>query len=242
MTTLAAAIAAKTAPPVGPREYITTTLTGRTRSPIIAVSGGPKVGKSYAIAEASTDPRIGRITLVEVGRDTGAMAEYAAVTGPALSVIEHDGTWNDVAAAIQQAVEQPAPEQGYSILAIDGVTTLWALLSREAQAGGRDIGPGGWANVNATWDALLDTLQHFPGYVIVTARVDADDTASAGRVRAQKDLAYDASVNVQALGYRDFVLTGGRTLALASIPRGDLPVPLGDLNIADVIDLIEGAK
>ena len=242
--TLAALVAERAGQQNVERQHRTRTLTGRARPPLITVAGGPKVGKSYAIAEAAADPRVARVRLVEVGGDRGAADEYGAIPGVAdrLELIEHDNTWADVAAAVQQAVAQPPVDvDGHDVLAIDGATSLWALLSRHAQRGGRDIGPGGWAAVNAAWDDLLDVLRTHPGPVVLTARTDAAGLVGdeLGRVRTQKDLAFEADVVVQATGHRAFTLVGARTLALAHA-EVSLPLGLGDLVLADLLDLLTG--
>lgn len=211
-------------------------LTGKERHPLILLSGGYKVGKSWAIAAASTDPRVARLRVLEVGRDTGAMDEYGAIPGARVELIEHDSTWAGVSAQIQAACAAPSPEHdGYNILAIDGATSLWALLSRTAQAGGRDIGPGGWAALNATWDDLLDTLRTHDGPVILTAR--ADDGGEDLKARVQKDLPYDVDVVVQASTHRNFSLRGVRSVRFKDVPGA---VEIGDLNIPDLLDILTG--
>ena len=195
---LADVVANKTNTAPAPPTLATRPLSGKERHPLILLSGGYKVGKSWAIAAASADPRVARLRVLEVGRDTGAMDEYGSIPGARVGLIEHDSTWAGVSAQIQAACAAPRPEHdGYNILAIDGATSLWALLSRTAQAGGRDIGPGGWAALNATWDDLLDTLRTHDGPVILTAR--ADDGGEDLKARVQKDLPYDVDVVVQIL-------------------------------------------
>lgn len=243
MTNLSDIITARTQAEPAPRELRTRPLTAHQRPPLLTIGGGPKVGKSYALAGASADPRVDRLSLIEVGSDRGGMDAYANIAGDALQLVDHDNTWADITAAIQQIINRAPEGDGYTILAIDGVTSLWAVLSREAQAGGRDIGPGGWAAVNATWDNLLSELRRHPGPVIFTARVDADQTGvDLSRIRTQKDLAYDVDATIQAAGYRDFHITGARSAALAGIGRDQYPIPLGDLVIPDVLDLLGGKK
>ena len=211
-------------------------LSGKERHPLILLSGGYKVGKSWAIAAASADPRVARLRVLEVGRDTGAMDEYGSIPGARVELIEHDSTWAGVSAQIQAACAAPRPEHdGYNILAIDGATSLWALLSRTAQAGGRDIGPGGWAALNATWDDLLDTLRTHDGPVILTAR--ADDGGEDLKARVQKDLPYDVDVVVQASAHRNFSLRGVRSVRFKDVPGA---IEIGDLNIPDLLDVLTG--
>lgn len=230
-------IAARTAGTAETREYRTRPLTGEARPPLVLLAGGDKVGKSYAVALASADPRIARTTVVEVGGDRGAMDAYGAIAGARIELVEHDNTWADVSAAIQAAVAQPPIEGGYNILVIDNVTSLWALLSREAQRGGRDIGPGGWSAVNATWDDLLHVLRSHAGPVVLIARVDGDSLVddTLGKVRTQKDLAYEVDVVVRATGHRMFALTGARSVVLADLGHTGA-MELGDLDLAGLLD------
>ena len=236
MPTLADVVANRTNITPAPPTLATRPLTGKERHPLILLSGGFKVGKSWAIAAASADPRVARLRVLEVGRDTGAMDEYGAIPGARVELVEHDGTWAGVSAQIQAACAAPRPEHdGYSILAIDGATSLWALLSRTAQAGGRDIGPGGWAALNATWDDLLDTLRTHDGPVILTAR--ADDGGEDLKARVQKDLPYDVDVVVQASAHRNFSLRGVRSVRFKDVPGA---IEIGDLNIPDLLDVLTG--
>ena len=233
---LADVVANKTNTAPAPPTLATRPLTGKERHPLILLSGGFKVGKSWAIAAASADPRVARLRVLEVGRDTGAMDEYGSIPGARVELVEHDGTWAGVSAQIQAACAAPRPEHdGYSILAIDGATSLWALLSRTAQAGGRDIGPGGWAALNATWDDLLDTLRTHDGPVILTAR--ADDGGEDLKARVQKDLPYDVDVVVQASAHRNFSLRGVRSVRFKDVPGA---IEIGDLNIPDLLDVLTG--
>lgn len=220
-----------------PREFVTRPLTGRKRPPLILVAGGDKVGKSYALAAASADPAVARMTVLEVGGDRGALDEYGQIDGAAVEIIEHNGTWGDITEAIAGAVDRAPDPSGYNVLAIDNATSLWATLSREAQRGGRDLGPGGWSSVNATWDDFLALLRQHPGPVVLIARVDGDALVddTVGKVRTQKDLAYECDLVIRATGHREFVLAGARSLALAVADHKGT-IPLGDLNLPYIFD------
>lgn len=240
-TNLADLVANRTnAAPEAPRELRTRPLTGKTRHPLILIAGRDKVGKSYALAQASADPRVARTTVIEVGGDTGAMDAYGALDGARVELVEHDGSWGDITASIQAAIARPAVEGGYNILAIDNVTSLWRTLTTQAQRGGRDLTSAGWSNVNATWDDLLAVLRQHDGPVVLIARVDGDTLVddTLGKVRTQKDLAYECDVVIRATGHRSFALTGVRSTALVDAP---VPVEFGDLVLADVLDLVSGS-
>lgn len=225
-----------------PRPYRTRAATGAAKPALVLVAGRPKVGKSYALASAAADPKVARVTVIEVGPgDDGALDAYLPLAGDKLRIVEHDGTARDVVAAIQQAAAEPPAEDGYSILAIDSVTSLWALLSREAQRGGRDIGPAGWAMLNATWDDLLVVLRRHAGPVVLTGRADDAGIDELGRVRTQKDLAFDVDAVVQAQAHRDFTLVGARSLALADLAER-VPLALGDLDLPALLDLLGGTR
>lgn len=237
---LAAAVRAAANIADTPRERRARTLTGRRQHPFILVAGGAKVGKSYALAAASADPRVERVIVCEVGDDRGAMDEYGAIPGVTVELVEHDGTWPDLVAALAAEVDAArATEQdgdGYTVLAIDSVTTLWTALTRHAY---RSRDPRAeWG----AWDDLLTVLRDFPGPVVFTAREQAATGGDElGSIRAQRDMTYAADVVVQAAGRRDFHLTGGRSLALAD-DAVTLPVRLGDLVLPDLLDLLGGAE
>jgi len=224
-----------------PRERRTRPATGTTSHPLVLLAGGWKSGKSYALAAASADERVARMTVVEVGGDRGKMDAYGAIPGATFELVEHDNTWADLTAAIAAECDQPPADGGYNILAIDGATSLWAVLTRSAQRGGRDLTGGGWSAVNTAWDDLLNVLRTYPGPVVLTARTDdtgiVDD--ALGRVRTQRDLAFEADVVVQATGHRRFALAGASSLALATDDVA-LPLELGDLVLADLLDLLTG--
>lgn len=239
-TSLLDVVAARTGKaPAAPRDRRTRPLTGTAQHPLVLLAGGPKVGKSYALAAASADRRVARLAVVEVGGDQGAMDAYGAIAGARAELVEHDGTWADITAAIQaECAAEPTPG-GLNVLAIDGATSLWAVLSREAQRGGRDLGPGGWAAVNSTWADFLTVLRTFPGPVVLTARVDGETIVddALGRIRTQRDLAFETDVVVQATGHRRFTLAGARSLALSDVAESG-PVELGDLVLADLFELL----
>ena len=243
LSALIAQKAGHTTEPRAPRTITTRALTGAPRPPHLLIAGGDKVGKSYALATAAADKRVARVTVLEVGGDAGALDGYAHVAGPALELAEHNGTWADITALLGELVDRPAPAgKGHDILAIDGVTSLWAVLSREALAGARDIGAGGWAQVNAQWSDMLRLLRQHHGPVVLTARVDTSDMQAdlLGRVRTQKDLAYECDATIQATAYRQFSLVSARSGHLATLTPEALPAPIGELSIPDVLDLLGG--
>lgn len=217
-----------------PRERRSRALTGTRQHPHVLVAGGPKVGKSYALALASADERVGRVRVVEVGDDRGAMDEYGALPGVAVDLVEHDGTWTDLVAAITAEVDHSnaVPVDGYDVLAIDSVTTLRSTLSRHAY---RSRDPRAeWG----AWDDLMTVLRDHNGPVVFVAREDsATDGDELGAIRVQRDMPYAADVVVQASARRAFHLVGGRSLALAD-DDVHLPVALGDLNLPDLLDLL----
>ena len=100
MPTLADVVANKTnAAPATPA-LATRPLSGKERHPLILLSGGYKVGKSWAIAAASADPRVARLRVTQMGS----------------SVFHVDST--TYAAAVAAKIRTAIEEKGISVLSV----------------------------------------------------------------------------------------------------------------------------
>src|SRR4051794_2845816 len=73
--------------------------TGRVPWPCILLEGEEKSGKSYALAQFSASDRIG--TLYWIDLNEGAGDEAGATPGADSQVVEHDGSYGEVLAAVQ---------------------------------------------------------------------------------------------------------------------------------------------
>ena len=78
--------------------------------PMIMLAGVEGSGKTWAAAEATGMPIIGRSFFIEVGESMAD--EYGAVPGAQFEIIEHDGTFRQILGAAQWAASIK-PNEGY---------------------------------------------------------------------------------------------------------------------------------
>lgn len=167
--------------------------TGRVPWPLILIEGGEKSGKSWACAQFSTSPRIGQMYWIDLGE--GAADEYGAIPGANYLVVEHDGTWAQIQAAVDavktEAARAAAAGEPPVVLVIDSMTAEWDLLKDWASDKARrrheykvrkynakPLGPDDepkismdlWNEAGARHRKLMTTLMTFPGIVLLTAR------------------------------------------------------------------------
>src|SRR4051794_18447584 len=112
--------------------------TGRVPWPCILLEGEEKAGKSYALAQFSASDKIG--TLYWIDLNEGAGDEYGAIAGADYQLIEHDGSYAEVLAAVQavKAEARRAADAGEPpvVLGIDTGSAIWD-------------GPKDWASARA---------------------------------------------------------------------------------------------
>jgi hypothetical protein len=163
--------------------------TGRVPWPCILLEGEEKAGKSYALAQFSASDKIG--TLYWIDLNEGAGDEYGAIPGADYQLIEHDGSYAEVLAAVQavKAEARRAADAGEPpvVLGIDTGSAIWdglkdwasaraAKSTRNRELLKRDpnaeitISQNLWNDAGARWRKLQTELLTFPGIVVVTAR------------------------------------------------------------------------
>lgn len=163
--------------------------TGRVPWPCILLEGEEKAGKSFALAQFSASDRIGALYWIDLNE--GAGDEYGAVPGANYQLIEHDGSYASVLAAVQavKAEARRAADAGEPpvVLAIDTGSAIWdglkdwasaraATSARNREVLKRDpnaeivISQNLWNDAGARWRKLQTELLTFPGVVVVTAR------------------------------------------------------------------------
>lgn len=167
--------------------------TGRVPWPLILIEGGEKSGKSWACAQFSTSPRIGQMYWIDLGE--GAADEYGAIPGANYLVVEHDGTWAQIQAAVDAVKAEAARTQAAGeppvVLVIDSMTAEWDLLkdwasdkarrrhaAKVKRYGGKPLAADEeptismdlWNEAGARHRKLMTTLMTFPGIVLLTAR------------------------------------------------------------------------
>ncbi|MGY1590872.1 hypothetical protein ACI79D_02730 [Geodermatophilus sp. SYSU D00708] len=163
--------------------------TGRVPWPCILLEGEEKAGKSWALAQFSSSDRIGALYWIDLNE--GAGDEYGAVPGAKYQLVEHDGSYAAVLAAVQavKAEARRAADAGEPpvVLGIDTGSAIWdglkdwasdraskstrnrELLKRDPNAE-ITISQNLWNDAGSRWRKLQTELLTFPGIVVVTAR------------------------------------------------------------------------
>ncbi|SFO73897.1 hypothetical protein SAMN05660464_0865 [Geodermatophilus dictyosporus] len=163
--------------------------TGRVPWPCILLEGEEKAGKSWALAQFSSSDKIGALYWIDLNE--GAGDEYGAIPGARYQLIEHDGSYAAVLAAVQavKAEARRAADAGEPpvVLAIDTGSAIWdglkdwasdraARSARNRELLKRDpnaevtISQNLWNDAGSRWRKLQTELLTFPGIVVVTAR------------------------------------------------------------------------
>ncbi|HEX5347889.1 MAG TPA: hypothetical protein VFW64_12445 [Pseudonocardiaceae bacterium] len=169
--------------------------TGLPTWPILLLAGAEKAGKTYSAAEASASDLIGRTLWVGVGEDDPD--EYGALPGARFEIVEHDGTYRGILAALTACATEP-PQGGKSkgavvpnLIVLDSATRLWELLCDEQQHVANErarrkaekyekplpdedatITMDQWNTAKQRWAHCLDVLRGHQGPSIVTARLE----------------------------------------------------------------------
>ena len=229
--------------------------TGRPAWPLVLLEGEEKAGKTYAALSLSADARVGRTFVIDAGE--GSADGYATLGE--FEIVEHDHTFNSIAAQLAAVRSVPCDPDRPNVLVIDTVSYLWQLLvdqagqrARASKAGQRrlaadpdaeiPISMNLWADAKRRWRSMLDPLMTYPGIVVLIARgrpvaeVDpngAPTGAMGWKVEAEKNLAYDATVWVRMTRPRTAQLLGARSLTL-TVPE-HRPLPLADFTLAGLL-------
>lgn len=218
--------------------------TGKAPWPITLIAGPEKVGKSYACAAASGDPRIDRTLWISIGEDDPD--ELGALPGARFEIVEHDGTVKGIELAITEAVREP----GTNLIVVDSIGQLWEMLSNAAQAeankraaekakkyGGKapaedvQVGMDLWNHAKTTHRRIVNLLKSNDGPVILTARLDVVTVLDAQgkptkdretKIKAEKSLPYDATAIVEIHARDKAILTGVRSLKVPPETRTPL--------------------
>lgn len=162
--------------------------TGAVPWPLILVEGAEKAGKTFAAAVLTTSDKVGRCLWIDLGE--GAADEYGAIPGADYEIVEHDGSWGDLFAAVREieAIGQKALDAGEKpvVLIIDTMTAEWEQLKDWAthRAKGSKanraklakdpnaeivVSQNYWNDANARHRQLMAVLKRFPGIVVMTA-------------------------------------------------------------------------
>lgn len=163
--------------------------TGAVPWPLILVEGSEKSGKSYSLAVLSASDKVGPMYWVDLGE--GSQDEYGAVPGARYEIVEHEGTFASIYAAVEEihALAAAAAKAGEKpvVLGIDSMTAEWEWLkdwatdrakgskSNKAKLA-RDphaeivVSSNYWNDANTRHRKLMKLLMTFPGIAVITAR------------------------------------------------------------------------
>lgn len=211
--------------------------TGAVPWPLVLIEGAEKAGKSYACAQFSASERVGQTYWIDIGE--GAADEYGAIPGSRYLVVEHDGSFDQILAAVadikKEARRAADADEPPVVLVIDSMTAEWDLLKE--WAGNRaktsksnraklerdpnaevNVPMNIWNDANARHRKLMTHLLTFPGIVLVTAR---------GKEVASLD---DNGKPVE--GVKEYKVEGHKTLAYDAsvwvrLSRDEAPVVVG---------------
>lgn len=159
--------------------------------PFILLEGAEKSGKSWMAAELSASDRVGRVLWIEIGSE-GTAEQYGKIPGARYEVVEHNGTRQGLATAIQEAREeaQAALDAGDPpvVIVVDTATAVWDLYKEWADQRAKSSKYGRkiladdpnadvpvdrqhWTYVtDSYYEQFVEPLKRFPGIAIVTAR------------------------------------------------------------------------
>lgn len=222
--------------------------TGKPPWPTILLAGGEKSGKSWAAAEFSASTMVGRTFYIEVGEHYAD--EYGAIPGARYEIVEHDGTYRDILAAVEWAVAQERVDGKPNAIVFDSATVLWDMLSdaaqRTANARWRRKYPDApepddeiqitmdlWNVAKGRFADVIGLLYRHDGPTILTARLEQvavvaggkPTTEKAWKVRAEKNLPFEVDAVIQAREPRVFQITGLRSTRF-QLPVGEtIPMP-----------------
>ena len=208
--------------------------TGKASWPLVLLAGREKCGKSYTASKLSASDLIDRTLYIEIGE--GSADQYGAIPGARYEIVDHDGSWADILAAIEWAVEQPRPNGKPHALVIDSMTELWGLLADEqesiARRRGKDtITMDQWNAAKKRWRKVVDAARRNSGPVLFTARYNEVTVIRNGKpttdkewkVDAEKNLAYEVDAVITWKKMREPHIDGVRTVAFDVPPGGFSP-------------------
>jgi hypothetical protein len=165
---------------------------GEVSPPFVLIEGPEKSGKTWAVAEATADPRICHTWWIEWGEKPVAK-EYGKIPGADYEIVPHDGTIWAVLSLVEQlsvrAREMVGPGKAPMIV-IDSMAGEWENLKKlahlrtmetpsvkrkiandpAAAAESHPIATNTWNDVTDLHYELLRMLQDWPGIAVMISR------------------------------------------------------------------------
>ncbi|HEV2342999.1 MAG TPA: AAA family ATPase [Actinocrinis sp.] len=220
--------------------------TGKPPWPLVVLAGVEKSGKSWSAAEFSASDLIDRTFWCEIGE--GAADQYGILPGARYEILEHDGSYVGIGRALRAATLAPRNGRPHAIV-VDAVSTLWDMLSDEAQAaannrekrkhpdrpltGDVQITMDLWNIAKARWNRIINMLRVYDGPVILIARLETVAVVEKGKpteskalkIKGEKNLSYEADAIVRIPSPREYEITGVRSVFWQMEPGGVMPAP-----------------
>lgn len=180
--------------------------TGEVAWPLILVEGGEKVGKSCTAFGFSTDGRVGRTFVFELGE---AKADEYARLGP-YEIVDHNGTFSDIYDQLEAACAEPRTEGRPNVVVFDQITSLWELIKDWTETRARssktarkilaedpdaeiDISMNLWNDAKARWYKVINLLRRSDVIGVLVARASEVAKVQGGRpVSGQTDYRVEA--------------------------------------------------
>jgi hypothetical protein len=222
--------------------------TGLPSWPITLLAAGEKKGKTYTAIEATASPLVGHGFVVSCGEDDPD--EYGLIPGARFDIALHDGTHRGMLEALKDASTQPRVDPSKpNLLILDGAGRWWELLSDKANEAAHrrakkaaekynkpyspddevTVHPDLWNKAKNDWYDVVDVLRAHDGPVIVTALLENQVVMDAAgkptkdrhwKIKAQKGLASDVGAVVEAPEYREWYVTGTRSVRREPVKTG----------------------
>lgn len=173
--------------------------TGKASWPLVLLAGREKCGKSFTASKFSASDLIDRTFYIEIGE--GSADQYGAIPGARYEIVEHDGSWADILAAIEWAVDQPRPGSKPHAIVVDSMTELWGLLTDEQESVAKKRGKTAitmdqWNAAKKRWRKVIDAARKNTGPVLFTARYNEVTVIKNGKPTADKEWKVDAEKNL----------------------------------------------
>ena len=217
---------------------------GKAPWPILVLAGRQKAGKSFTAAAYSASDQIDRTFWIEIGE--GSADQYGAIPDARYEIVVHDGSYPSILAAAKEIVKIPVTDKPNAIV-VDSMSVLWDLLIDEQQAitearGRKTITMDQWNVAKRRWRAFLDVLRQNQGPVILTARYeqvavvkngkpvevqtpDGKEALKEWKIRAEKELGFEADGTIEMPERGKFWLAGMRSLRFNAPTNGHQPLP-----------------
>lgn len=217
---------------------------GEKKWPSTLIAGASKAGKSWACAEASSDPRIHSTFWLNVGEVEPD--EYASIPGVDFDIIDYDGTLignedsfiETLSLVLAEGIKD-ADKGKTDLLVIDSFTNVWELVMNKVQSDSNEkikkagvdatLTSASWRRANAYMDSITSLYKAFPGPVILTERLEPV-SETEDRIRGQKNVPFDVDAVIEMPERGTTRITGLRS----TVTKFEKPQTIDDFSMSDL--------